>query len=63
MDFNAKETVVIACMVLFLGKYLNQKVTFFRKYNIPEPVTGGVLASIIFGIIYFAFGLEATFAM
>ncbi len=63
MELDARETVVIACLVLFLGKYLNGKVAFFREYNIPEPVTGGVLFSIFFGIIYYIFGLEASFAL
>ena len=33
-------------VVLFVGKTLNQRFTVLREYNIPEPVTGGLLFSI-----------------
>lgn len=52
----------MAVLVLFLGKYLNKKINFLRKYNIPEPVTGGFIASLIFGLIYLVFGLDIKFA-
>ena len=63
MEFNARETIVIACLVLFLGKFLNERFNFLRSYNIPEPVTGGLVFSIFFGIIYFINGLKASFAL
>lgn len=64
MYFNGRETLILAILTLFLGKYLNQKFRFLQTYNIPEPVTGGVLASILVAIIYsladiyFEFNLE-----
>ncbi|MGL1886031.1 MAG: sodium/glutamate symporter [Reichenbachiella sp.] len=61
ISLTAGITVLIACLTLFLGKYLNLKVGFFRKFNIPEPVTGGVLMSTFFGILYMVFGLEIQF--
>ncbi|KQC28636.1 sodium/glutamate symporter [Flagellimonas eckloniae] len=63
MDIGPRDTVMIACLVLFLGKYLNKKISFFRAYNIPEPVTGGVIFSIFFGIIYAITGIEVSFAL
>ncbi len=63
IEFNARDTIVLACLVLFLGKFINKKVKFFRDYNIPEPVTGGLLFSIFFGILYFAFGMPPSFAL
>ncbi|MFY0601630.1 MAG: sodium/glutamate symporter [Cyclobacteriaceae bacterium] len=63
MEFGARDTIVIACLVLFLGKYLNKKIGFLRSYNIPEPVTGGLLFSIFFGFIYYFTGLKASFAL
>ncbi len=61
MDFDGRQTLIIAILTLFLGKLLNRKVTFFRKYNLPEPVTGGVLVSLIFGALYFFFNTETSF--
>ncbi|MFS4491636.1 sodium/glutamate symporter [Maribacter sp. 2308TA10-17] len=63
MQIGPRDTIVIACLVLFLGKYLNKKISFFRAYNIPEPVTGGVIFSIFFGMLYAATGIEVSFAL
>ncbi|MFA9419182.1 MAG: sodium/glutamate symporter [Gammaproteobacteria bacterium] len=63
MDLDARQTIIIAILVLFIGKYLNKKIGLFQNYNIPEPVTGGVLASLIFAIIYFSFDFNFQFAL
>lgn len=47
MDFGIFETLMLACIVLFLGRAIVQKVKFFRKYNIPEPVVGGFLVALL----------------
>ena len=51
VELSPRATVVVAILVLFLGKYLTGKVAFLREYNIPEPVSGGLIASILFGAI------------
>ena len=61
MDISQRLTVVIAILVLFLGKFLNRRFQFLRSYNIPEPVTGGVLVSVLFGLLYFSFGWRFHF--
>lgn len=61
MEFNIRETIILAIMVLFLGKDLNQRIPFLRDYNIPEAVTGGILASLFFSMIYWGSGVELDF--
>ena len=56
-------TIVTAIFVLYLGKLLNSKIKFLRKYNIPEPVTGGIIASIISAFVYFVFDFEIQFTL
>ena len=63
MEFDARQTLLIAVLVLFLGRYLNKKIKFLKAYNIPEPVTGGIIASICFSIFYFIFGETIKFAL
>ncbi|MCH7889899.1 MAG: sodium/glutamate symporter [Gemmatimonadetes bacterium] len=63
VELSPRATVVVAILVLFLGKYLTSKVAFLREYNIPEPVSGGLIASILFGVAYGVFGLEFDFAL
>ncbi len=62
MELDSRQTIVFAVLVLFLGKYLNKKIDILRKYNIPEPVTGGFVASLIFGLLYFIFKLDISFS-
>lgn len=63
MEFNSRQTVIIAIVVLLLGKALKNKIDFFQKFNIPEPVIGGVFASLIFSSFYFAFDTVISFSL
>ena len=63
MELDPRQTVIVAIFVLFLGKFLTGRVMFLREYNIPEPVSGGLIASLLFGVLYAAFGLEFVFAL
>jgi ESS family glutamate:Na+ symporter len=62
MHFDPRQTIIAGVLVLFLGKYLNRKITILRQYNIPEPVTGGLVASLFFGLVYLVSGVEVTFS-
>lgn len=62
MEFDSRQTIIIAVLVLFLGKYTNKKINILRRYNIPEAVTGGILASLFFGLLFFIFKLDLHFA-
>jgi ESS family glutamate:Na+ symporter len=61
MELDPRQTIILGIFVLFIGKYLNQKIDFLRKFNIPEPVTGGIVASLFFGLLYL-FGIDITFS-
>jgi len=61
MEFNAFQSFNLGILVLFVGKYLNAKSPFLREFNIPEPVTGGLLFSLVFTLCYFLFDLELNF--
>lgn len=63
MEFDSRQTVIIAIVVLLIGKMLKNKITFFEKYNIPEPVIGGILASIIFSSFYFVNDTVISFSL
>ena len=63
MTLDARQTTVLAILVLFLGKYLNARIGVLREYNIPEPVTGGVIASLGFAMLTLATGIEIDFSL
>jgi ESS family glutamate:Na+ symporter len=60
---DGRQTIVLAIFVLFFGKFLTSKIPFLRNYNIPEPVSGGLIASIVFGLLYGIFDLQFEFAL
>jgi ESS family glutamate:Na+ symporter len=54
-------TVTLGIIVLFVGKRVNDAVALLREFSIPEPVTGGLLFSILFGIVYALTGVAVEF--
>jgi ESS family glutamate:Na+ symporter len=50
-------TVTLGIIVLFVGKRVNDAVAFLREFSIPEPVTGGLIFSLLFAVIYFTTGV------
>lgn len=44
----------IGIVVFFIGMAINDRVAFLRTYHIPDPVTGGILAS-LFALAVYAF--------
>ena len=60
-SIDAFGTIVIAVVVLLIGRFLVNKIKFFRNYNIPEPVIGGLVAAICAYILYKFFNISATF--
>ena len=55
--------VTIGIVVLFVGKRFNEQVGFLRELSIPEPVTGGLLFSVLFGLLYAASGIAVQFEL
>ena len=55
--------VTTGILVLFTGKALNQRVGLLREYNIPEPVTGGLLFATAFLLIYLVAGYRVNFEL
>ncbi|MEN8133436.1 MAG: sodium/glutamate symporter [Pseudomonadota bacterium] len=55
--------VTLGIFVLFVGKRLNDAVGFLREFSIPEPVTGGLLFSILFGLVYATSGVAVEFEL
>ena len=54
-------TVTIGIVVLFLGKRVNDAVKILREYSIPEPVTGGLICSLLIALAYLSTGIEIEF--
>jgi len=55
--------VTVGIIVLFIGKMLSQRLAVLREYSIPEPVTGGLLCSIVIGSVYVLSGIQVDFEL
>ena len=53
--------VTLGIIVLFAGKRLNDAFGVLREFSIPEPVTGGLLFSVLIAVVYIASGVEVEF--
>jgi len=56
-------TVTLGIVVLFIGKRLNSAISFLREFSIPEPVTGGLLFSVLFSLLYFITDVGVEFEL
>ncbi|MCC4784601.1 sodium/glutamate symporter [Vibrio lentus] len=53
--------VTMGIVVLFIGRRLNQIIGFLKEFSIPEPVSGGILASLLFAVLYATTSIEVQF--
>ncbi|MDQ8996116.1 sodium/glutamate symporter [Acinetobacter soli] len=60
--FNAFYTLIAAVIVLLLGRFLVNKIDFLRRYNIPEPVAGGLVAALLSLVVHSIWGYSITFS-
>lgn len=54
-------TYTFAIIVSFIGMHLTKRSKLLRDYNIPEPVTGGIIASLASLAVYHFFHAEISF--
>jgi len=62
IQINELESLLIAIIVLFLGYFINSKVKVLRKYNIPEPIVGGLIVAVLITVLHQQ-GIDVTFKL
>ncbi|MBS7538684.1 sodium/glutamate symporter [Ancylobacter lacus] len=63
VEVSGLTTFTIAILVFFTGSGLNGAIPLLRRFNIPEAVTGGLVAATATLIAYEAFDIEVRFAL
>lgn len=63
LHINQFLAVTLGIIVLFVGKRINEAVAFLREFSIPEPVTGGLMFSVLFAIVYASSGVAVEFEL
>lgn len=61
ITLNGYYTLILATMVLLLGKVMVKRIKFLSDFNIPEPVAGGLIAAAIVYALNAMFGYSFTF--
>ena len=61
MTLDDHHTLILAILVLFLGRWVNRRIPWLREYSIPEPVTGGLIASALISVLILVAGLDVQF--
>ncbi|MGF1869852.1 sodium/glutamate symporter [Photobacterium indicum] len=59
--FNSFFAVTIGILVLFVGRRLNAAFKPLQEFSIPEPVTGGILFSLLIALVYVTTSIEIEF--
>jgi ESS family glutamate:Na+ symporter len=54
MKLAALSSFLAALFVLLVGTVVNRRVSFLSKYNIPDPITGGLLFAVLASIVWAA---------
>jgi ESS family glutamate:Na+ symporter len=59
MNLSPLSSLLAAVVVLLIGTMINRKVSFLSRYNIPDPITGGLLFAAIAAVAWLAFSAKA----
>jgi ESS family glutamate:Na+ symporter len=63
LHISAFLSVTLGIVVLFVGKRVNNIVRFLNEFSIPEPVTGGLIFSVLIALLYVVTGIEIEFEL
>ena len=54
-------TLIVATLVLLVGRLMVDRIKFLQDFNLPEPVAGGLLAAVIIYILHVSTGVSFAF--
>lgn len=60
ISVGALESFLVAISVLFLGHFVNARLPILNKFNIPEPIVGGLIVSCLISMLHF-YGMDLEF--
>lgn len=58
---NGYHTLIVATLVLLVGRFLVSKIKFLQDFNIPEAVAGGLVAASVIFCLYHWAGISFQF--
>jgi ESS family glutamate:Na+ symporter len=61
MTLHPLETLLVAVLALLLGRQVNRLIPPLSRYNIPDPITGGLLFAVVMLLSQTGTGVQVTF--
>lgn len=61
IQFDSFMSYTLGILIFFIGVNLTKHIKFLRDFNIPEPVTGGLLSALCLFAAYSLFSTEISF--
>ncbi len=61
LSFDIYSTFLIMIAVLLTGRFLTKKIKFLKRYDIPEPVSGGLVFAVLILVLTTVFDFKISF--
>ncbi|MEM6525766.1 MAG: sodium/glutamate symporter, partial [Bacteroidota bacterium] len=61
ITLDDRNTVIAAILTLLIGRLLTRKVKFLNHFNIPDAVSGGLIVSLLFTLLYLFSNITVEF--
>ncbi|MGE0725056.1 MAG: sodium/glutamate symporter [Alphaproteobacteria bacterium] len=58
MTLNTLQSLALAAAILLLGRFLNRHVAVLARYNIPQPISGGLAFAVIATVLHYVAGID-----
>ena len=58
IELDLIQTFAAAMVVLFLGYFVNGRISFLKRYSIPEPVVGGMIFALLVTVLQSQWGIQ-----
>jgi ESS family glutamate:Na+ symporter len=63
VTLDGTDTIVVAILAYFLGRFLTARIAPLEAYRIPEAVTGGLLVAVLVALLRATGGIEVEFTI
>ena len=60
VTLDGTDTIVVAILAYFLGRFLTGTIALLETYRIPEAVTGGLLVALVVALVRAVGGIDST---
>jgi ESS family glutamate:Na+ symporter len=61
VELNVRQVLLLSVIVLWLGIFLTKRFNFLSEFNIPAPVTGGLICSLIVALLEVTADIRVNF--